>query len=310
MITDNHLSPLIVREKLVKTATYAALVVAAFLVISKFFAWYITNSLSIKASLVDSLLDAFASMINFIAVRHALRPADADHRFGHGKVEALASLGQALFIALSSLWLMHEVVERLYEPVVIEYNSIAIGVMVFSTILAVLLVLGQRYVIKRTNSLAISADALHYQTDILTNLGVLASFGLSSYLNLPYFDTSVGAAIAIYILFASWKISKKSFDILMDRELPDETLMTIRHIAQSHPQVLGIHDLRTRSSGHNEFIQMHLDLEASLTLDEAHHIADDVANQIYATFPTAEVIIHQDPVGRCRQRFRKQILSQ
>lgn len=292
----------IVRGRLIKTATYAAVGVAAFLVMTKLFAWYITNSLSIKASLVDSLLDAFASIINFVAVRHALRPADAYHRFGHGKVEALASLAQALFIALSSLWLMHEVVDRLYKPTSLHYNSLAVGVMIVSTILTGLLILGQRYVVKKTNSLAISADALHYQTDILTNIGVLASFVLSAYLNLTYFDTGVGAMIALYILFASWKISKKSFGILMDRELPDETLTAIRHIAQSHPQVLGIHDLRTRSSGHNEFIQMHLDLEASLTLDQAHQIAEDVSSQIYAAFPTAEVIIHQDPVGRYRRR--------
>ena len=298
----------VVREKLIKVATYAAVVVAAFLVIGKGFAWYITDSLSIKASLVDSLLDAFASMINFVAVRHALRPADAEHRFGHGKVEALASLAQALFISLSSLWLMHEVVERLHEPSSLQYNSLAVAVMIASTILTGVLILGQRYVIRKTNSLAVSADALHYQTDILTNIGVLVSFALSSYLHLTYLDTLVGAIIAVYILFASWKISKTSFDILMDRELPDETLAAIRYIAQSHPQVLGIHDLRTRSSGHNEFIQMHLDLEASLTLDQAHHIADEVASQIYKTFPAAEVIIHQDPVGRCPRHQHKPIL--
>ncbi|RZI46762.1 cation diffusion facilitator family transporter [Candidatus Finniella inopinata] len=293
-----------------KAATYAALVVATFLVIGKSFAWYITNSLSIKASLVDSLLDAFASMINFVAVRHALKPADADHRFGHGKVEALASLAQSVFIALSSMWLMHEVVERFYNPTTLHYNSWAVVVMIASTVLTAMLIMGQRYVVKRTNSLAVSADALHYQTDILTNLGVLGSFALSSYLHLTYLDTLVGAAIAVYILFASWEILKKSLDILMDRELPDETLAAIRHIVQNHPQVLGIHDLRTRSSGHNEFIQMHLDLEASLTLDQAHHIAEEVANQIYAAFPTAEVIIHQDPVGRCRRRHRKMIFPQ
>jgi len=300
--------PFILRQRLVKAATWAALVVAAFLVISKSFAWYITDSLSIKASLVDSLLDAFASMINFVAVRHALRPADAEHQFGHGKVEALASLAQALFISLSSLWLMHEVVMRLCEPTALRQSSLAMAVMISSTILTGVLILGQRYVIKRTNSLAVSADALHYQTDILTNIAVLASFALSSYLHLVYFDTFMGAAIAVYILFASWKISKKSFDILMDRELPDEMLVTIRRIAQGHPHVLGIHDLRTRSSGHNEFIQMHLDLEASLTLDQAHHIADEVARQIYKVFPAAEVIIHQDPVGRCRHYQHKPIL--
>ncbi len=290
------------RQQLVKIATFAAVAVAIFLVISKAFAWHITNSLSIKASFVDSLLDTFASIINFIAIRHALRPPDAEHRFGHGKVEALASLGQSIFIALSSLWLMHEVIERIYQPIEISYNTAAIAVMISSTILTVILVLGQQYVIKKTSSLAISADSLHYQADILTNLGVLASFAISIHFNFIYFDTIVGAAIAAYILYTSWRIAIKSFDILMDRELPKTTLETIRTIAQNHPQVLGIHDLRTRSSGHSDFVQMHLDLEASLTLEKAHHIAEEVADQICHAFPSCEVIIHQDPVGHCSRR--------
>jgi ferrous-iron efflux pump FieF len=290
------------RQKLVKIATFAAVAVAIFLVISKAFAWYITNSLSIKASFIDSLLDTFASIINFVAIRHALRPPDAEHRFGHGKVEALASLGQSVFIALSSLWLMHEVIGRIYQPIEISYNSGAIAIMIASTILTSILVLGQQYVIKKTNSLAISADSLHYQTDLLTNIGVLVSFFISIRFSFIYFDTIVGAGIAIYIFYTSWKIAAKSFDILMDRELPKTTLETIRTIAQNHPQVLGIHDLRTRSSGHSDFVQMHLDLEASLTLEQAHQIADDVANQVCQVFPTCEIIIHQDPVGHCSRR--------
>jgi ferrous-iron efflux pump FieF len=273
------------RQKLVKIATFAAVAVAIFLVISKAFAWYITNSLSIKASFIDSLLDTFASIINFVAIRHALRPPDAEHRFGHGKVEALASLGG-----------------RIYQPIEISYNSGAIAIMIASTILTSILVLGQQYVIKKTNSLAISADSLHYQTDILTNIGVLVSFFISIRFSFIYFDTIVGAGIAIYIFYTSWKIAAKSFDILMDRELPKTTLETIRTIAQNHPQVLGIHDLRTRSSGHSDFVQMHLDLEASLTLEQAHQIADDVANQVCQVFPTCEIIIHQDPVGHCSRR--------
>ncbi len=285
------------RQQLVRRATYAAVVVAAFLVLGKSFAWYITGSLSIQASLVDSLLDTGASLINFIAVRHALKPADAEHRFGHGKAEALASLGQSLLIALSSLWLMREVLYRSYHPTEVLFSALAIFIMAISTVLTLFLVMGQRYVIKKTQSLAIAADSLHYQTDILTNIGVLASFAVSTYFNFFYLDTLVGAVIAVYIFYTSWQIAKKSFDILMDRELPDETLAIIRQLAQNHPQVLGIHDLRTRSSGHNEFIQMHLDLEASLTLDEAHCIAQDIAMKIYRVFPNAEVIIHQDPVG-------------
>lgn len=293
------------RQRLIQWATYTAVVVATVLVVSKAFAWYVTDSLSIQASLVDSLLDTCASIINFIALRHALKPPDAEHRFGHGKAEALASLAQSIFIALSALWLMREVFYRSYHPTAILYSTMAVIVMVASTVLTIFLVLGQRYVIARTQSLAISADSLHYQTDILTNIGVLISFGVSTYFHFVYVDTFVGAVIALYILYTSWQIVKKSFDILMDHELPKETLSTIRQLAQSHPQVLGIHDLRTRSSGHSEFIQMHLDLEASLTLDQAHHIAEEVAKKIYEVFPHAEVIIHQDPVGILRPNRRQ-----
>lgn len=298
-------------QKLIKLATFSAVIVAIFLVTSKALAWYITNSLSIKASFIDSLLDTFASIINFFAVRHALRPPDAEHRFGHGKAEALASLGQSIFIALSSLWLMHEVVERLYQPIEISYNKTAVVVMIASTLLTSLLVVGQRYVIKKTNSLAVSADCLHYQTDILTNLGVLVSLAVSLQFNFIYFDTIVGAGIALYILYTSWQIAVKSFDILMDRELSQETLEKIRQIVQAHPQVLGIHDLRTRSSGHHDFAQMHLDLESTLTLEQAHQIADDVAHQICQIFPSMEIIIHQDPVGHCskRRRHKSKVLS-
>ncbi len=284
-------------QSIIKLITCSALAVASLLVIGKAFVWYITSSLSIKASLFDSLLDACASLINFVAIYHALRPADADHKFGHGKAEALASLGQSIFIALSAGWLLKEVIERINAPQPITFSLLAVAVMVGAVLLTLLLIVGQQYVIKRTGSLAVEADSLHYQTDLLTNIGVLASFFLSSYFSVSFFDTTVGAIIAIYILHSSWQIAKKGFDILMDRELPKDVLEKITEIAKSHAQVKGIHDLRTRSSGQNEFIQMHLDLDKNLTLQAAHEIADEVAFEINRVFPKAEVIIHQDPVN-------------
>ncbi len=283
-------------QSIIKLITCGALAVASLLVISKAFVWHITGSLSIKASLVDSLLDACASFINFIAIYHALRPADAEHKFGHGKAEALASLGQSIFITFSAGWLLKEVVERIHTPHPVIFSLFAVYVMVGAVVLTLLLVIGQRYVINRTGSLAIEADSLHYQTDLFTNMGVLLSFFLSSYFSVAFFDTAVGALIAIYILYTSWKIAKKAFDILMDRELPDDVLEKITEIAKNHAQVLGIHDLKTRSSGQNEFIQMHLDLDKDLTLEIAHAIAEEVASEINRVFPKAEVIIHQDPI--------------
>lgn len=284
-------------QSMIKLITCGALAVASLLVIGKGLVWYITGSLSIKASLVDSLLDACASLINLIAIYHALRPADAEHKFGHGKVEALAGLGQAIFIAFSAGWLLKEVVERIHTPQPVTFSLFAVGVMVGAVILTTLLVIGQRYVIRRTGSLVVESDSLHYQTDLFTNTGVLISFYLSSYFSVGYFDTAVGALIAIYILHSSWKIAKKGFDILMDRELSEDVLEKITQIAKSHAHVKGIHDLRTRSSGQSEFIQMHLDLDQYLTLQTAHEIADEVAFEINKAFPKAEVIIHQDPVN-------------
>jgi ferrous-iron efflux pump FieF len=282
---------------LVKLATYSAIAVASILVAGKAYAWYLTGSLSIKASLIDSLLDTFASLLNFVAIYHALRPADDEHRFGHGKAEALASLGQSIFIAISATWLLKEIIERLYTPEPLIFSHLAVIVMICATVLTFFLILGQRYVIKRTKSLAVSSDSLHYQTDLLSNMGVLLCFYLSSYFNISYFDTGVSALISIYLLHSTWSIAKKSFDILMDRELPREIIESITKIAQSHHKVLGIHDLRTRSSGQNEFIQMHLDLDKDISLHQAHMIADEVATEINKIYPKAEVIIHQDPVS-------------
>jgi ferrous-iron efflux pump FieF len=282
---------------LVRLATCAAIAVASILVAGKAYAWHLTGSLSIQASLVDSLLDAFASLLNFVAIYHALRPADDEHRFGHGKAEALASLGQSIFIAISAAWLLKEVIERIYKPEPLIFSHLAVAVMIGATVLTFFLILGQRYVIRRTKSLAVSSDSLHYQTDLLSNIGVLLCFYLSSYFNISYFDTGVGALISVYLLHSTWIIAKKAFDILMDRELPDEIIERITKIAQNHHKVLGIHDLRTRSSGQNEFIQMHLDLDKDMSLYQAHIIADEVAAEINKVYPKAEVIIHQDPVS-------------
>jgi ferrous-iron efflux pump FieF len=288
---------------LIKLATYSAIAVASTLVVSKTYAWYLTGSLSIQASLIDSLLDTFASLLNCVAVYHALRPADAEHRFGHGKAEALASLGQSIFIAISAGWLLKEVIKRLYQPEPLTYSTFAVMVMTSATALTFILVLGQRYVIKRTQSLAVSSDSLHYQTDLLSNIGVLVSFYLSSYFNVSYFDTGVGALISIYLLYSTGVIARKAFDILMDRELAKEVIEKITRIAQSHHKVLGIHDLRTRSSGHTEFVQMHLDLDKNMSLYHAHIIADEVAAEINKIYPNAQVIIHQDPVTVDSEKF-------
>jgi ferrous-iron efflux pump FieF len=282
-------------EKLVQTATIAAVLVAVSLIIGKIIAWYFTASLSIQASLVDSLLDGIASLINLVAVYHASRPADDCHRFGHDKAEALASLGQSIFIALSAFWLLWEAYLRFCEPISIAYSHIALVIMIGSTLLSIALVMWQTHVIKKTGSLVVQSDSIHYKADIFSNLGVLIVFGITSIYSFPFLDSFVGAGIAAYILMTSWEIAKKSADVLMDKELSDAFRQEITRIIREHPQALGIHEMRTRSSGKRKFVQLHLDLDKNLKLYEAHDIAEEIEHTITSLHPEVDIIIHQDP---------------
>ena len=260
-------------------------------------AWLVTDSVAMLSTLVDSLLDVLASMINLFAVRHALQPADREHRFGHGKAEALAGLGQSAFIAGSAVFILLAAGQRLLTPHPVGNSALGIAVMVFSIIVTIALVAFQRYVIKRTGSVAISADSLHYVGDVLVNGAVILSFVLAATVGWVWADPLFGAGIAIYILFNAWRIVMVSLDILMDRELPDEDRTRIRGIALAHPEVRDLHDLRTRSAGQQIFIQFHLEMDPTLSLVRAHAIADDVEAELLAAYPDAEVLIHEDPAG-------------
>lgn len=283
--------------RLLRLATYASVSVAAVLILAKLGAWFATESVSILSTLIDSFLDAAASLINLFAVRHALEPADREHRFGHGKAESLAGLAQAAFICGSALFLLIEAGDHFLRPREIGNPGIAFGVMAVSILLTVLLIGFQRYVVRRTGSVAISADSLHYQMDILVNLSVVGSLVLVVHFGWLWADPVIAVLIAGYIVYGAWSIARSSLHILMDHELPDEDRQKIREISTSHPDVVGIHDLRTRSSGLNVFIQLHLELHGDMTLIRAHEIADEVEDSIMAAFPNAEVITHQDPEG-------------
>jgi ferrous-iron efflux pump FieF len=282
--------------RLMRMATYASTTVALSLIVIKLIAWVMTESVSMLATLIDSCLDALASIINLIAVRHALTPADKKHRFGHGKAEALAGLGQATFIAGSSLFLVLEAVSRIWHPQPVEAMSVGLAVMGISIAATVGLVLFQSHVIKQTGSTAIKADHLHYKTDLIVNVGVIVALILASNGWLA-FDPLIAVAIAAYILYSAWEIASESLNLLMDHELPDTDRKKIKVIVRAHPKARGIHDLRTRKSGMTEFIQLHLELDDNLTLMEAHGIADEVEANILAEFPGAEVIIHEDPAS-------------
>jgi ferrous-iron efflux pump FieF len=284
-------------ERLKRLATYAAVAVAGTLIAIKLWAWAATNSVAMLASLVDSTLDLVASGLNLLAVRHALTPADKEHRFGHGKAEALAGLGQAAFIGGSAVFLLFQSLERLAAPEPVQQSTVGLGVITVSLLLTLALVLFQRYVIARTRSLAIGADQLHYVTDIVTNLAVVAALVVSGLWGWTAADPLFGLAIAAVIAWGAFKILRGAFDELMDRELDDADRQRIKDIVNRQAGVESLHDLRTRRSGHRSFIQLHLELPPQMTLLEAHRIADDVEIEIMKAFPDAEVITHQDPAG-------------
>ncbi len=281
----------------IRYASYASVVVASVLILIKLGAYLATNSVALLASFIDSLLDVAASLINLIAIRHALVPADEDHRFGHGKAEPLAGLAQSAFIAGSALFLIVEAGDRLFSPQSIEHGTIGITVMVISLVLTIALVGYQRHVIKMTGSIAIKADNLHYVGDVLVNLSIIIALVLSLYLEWYIADPLFALGVAAYVLYSAWEIVQGSLDQLMDRELPDEARDKIIQIALSHPEVRNFHELRTRTSGHITFIQLHLEMDPVLTLVKAHQISDEVEAEIHKVFPDSEVIIHEDPEG-------------
>ena len=283
--------------RLMRAATYASVIIASILILIKLGGWFATNSLSLLATSIDSILDFGASIVNLIAIRHALQPADKEHRFGHGKAEALASLAQAAFIAGSGIFLFLESVERFLEPRVVQNTDIGIGIMVVAIILTAILVGFQAYVVNKTNSIAISADSLHYRADILVNIAVIISLFLSANFNWVIADPIFALLIVFYMLFGAFKIGVTALEVLMDKEFPDEDRKRIKDIAESHEKVLSIHDMRTRSSGANSFIQFHAEMPKDISLLEAHEIADEVMYMVEKSFPNTEVLIHQDPEG-------------
>ncbi|WP_162906619.1 cation diffusion facilitator family transporter [Algihabitans albus] len=281
--------------RLMKLATYASVATASVLIVVKLGAWWLTDSVSMLSSLVDSLLDVAASLVTLLAVRQALVPADQEHRFGHGKAEPLAALLQSGLIAGSAVLLAFEVIHRLVRPEAVEHGRLGVAVMVFSIALTFALVRFQRYVVRRTGSSAIAADSLHYFSDLLMNAAVIAALVLASEFGLLRADPLIGLGVACYILYSAYRIGRDALGMLMDRELPPEERERILQVVRGYSEVLGVHDLKTRTSGPRTFIQLHLELDGGMTLYRAHAIAEAVEAELQTAFPDAEVIIHQDP---------------
>ncbi|ARU87230.1 cation diffusion facilitator family transporter [Pseudomonas sp. M30-35] len=280
--------------RLMRQASSAALVVALALALAKAVAWWLSGSVSLLAGLTDSLLDGAASLLNLIAVHYALRPADDDHRYGHGKAEALAGLGQALFIAASAVLVGVQGVERLINPAPLTSEGLGIAVMILSLAVTVALLMFQRHVVRVTGSTAIHADSLHYRSDLLLNSSILLALFLASF-GWLHVDAIFAIGIAFYILWSAISIAREASAVLMDKELSPDVSEHMYALACAVPGVLGAHDLRTRVSGTRWFVQLHAELPGHLTLSAAHALCEQVEDAIRAEYPRAEVLVHADP---------------
>ncbi|PCH94518.1 MAG: divalent metal cation transporter FieF [Gammaproteobacteria bacterium] len=289
----------------VRLAAISSSSVALLLVIIKFYAWLVSDSSAMLASTTDSILDLFASIMNIVILRFALAPADDEHKFGHGKAESLAGLVQAAFVLGSALLLIFIGVERSINPRIIVQSNIAIGVTIIAIVLTLALVVFQRFVIKRTGSIVINADTLHYQSDLFLNLGVLAAIFLSQGIWLQA-DGAFTIAVALYLLFGAGQIIYQSVYQLMDHELSDDEVAQIKNIILAHKHTLGLHELRTRQSGAQRFIQFHLELDDNLSLLEAHSIGEEIEAKICQALAPCEVFIHHDPSSAVAEELRAQ----
>lgn len=293
--------------RLRRNATYASVSVAVTLIVTKLFAFLVTGSVAVLSSLLDSTLDLITSVMTMISVRHAAEPADEAHRYGHGKLESLAAMGQAVFIVGSAIFLFYEALGRFVRPHDIQGGSIGVAVMVLAIVLTLILVAYQKHVVKKTGSVAIDADSLHYSGDLLMNAGVIAALLLTEYFGWPYFDPIFAIGVALILLFGALKIGRSSYDILMDRELPIPDREKIYNIVLKHHDVHEIHDLRTRSTGTHVFIEFHLELDGGMTLKDAHDVTEELEVKLYNAFPKAEVLIHQEPAGIDDDRLDERI---
>jgi ferrous-iron efflux pump FieF len=282
---------------LMRAAGRASVGVAAILIAIKLFAALETHSVSMLSTLLDSLLDLVASLVNLYAISHAVTPPDAEHRFGHGKAEPLAGMVQVAFILGSSILLLVEVGSHFMHPAPVENALTGIAVMVVSVAITGALILFQRRVMRETGSLAVRADASHYASDFLVNISVIAALILTSTLGWWWIDPLFGLLVALYIAWTAISIGRAALDMLMDREMDDADRTRIKEIVRAHAEVLNMHDLKTRIAGQSRFIQFHVELAPDILLKAAHRISDDVEASLQKAFPGAEIMIHQDPYG-------------
>ncbi|WP_230983005.1 cation diffusion facilitator family transporter [Inquilinus limosus] len=285
------------RDRLLKLATAISVSVASTLAVLKLGAWLVTGSAAILSSLLDSMVDVAASGILMISVRHALRPPDRSHRFGHGKAEPLGAIAQAAFVGGSALLLIFESAGRFITPEPVAEVPLGIAVMLVSLVATISLVLFQRSVARRTDSTAIAADRLNYVGDTATSIVVLAVLVIGQRPGWQWLDPAAAIGVALWLLASAAGIARRAVDHLMDRELPQEDRSRIAAIVRADPEVAGLHDMRTRSAGGTRFIELHVEMDGGLTLWQAHTVCDRLEAALSAAFPDSEVILHQEPAG-------------
>lgn len=285
------------RASLTRSAAYASISVALFLVGLKLWATLRTGSTAMLGSLADTALDLVASIATLIGVWIAAQPADEDHRFGHGKAESLSAMFQIILIALSAAGIGFRAITHLIEGQATSGMEEGIAVSVIAIAATLGLLAWQSYVIRRTSSVAIRTDHLHYQSDLLLNLAVIAALVLDQMMGFSKADPLFGLAIAGWLLWGAWRAAGEAIDNLMDREWPEEKRARLVEIAARHPQLESLHDLRTRSTGTHDFVQFHVDLPGHMTVEAAHDIIERVEADLMAEFPQMELLIHIDPEG-------------
>ena len=282
-------------NRLVKIASYASVTTAVIIMLAKSYAWLATESQSILASLIDSLLDISSSVINLIAIRVSLLPADDNHRFGHEKFQDLAIFSQSMFFFASCLFTLFSSSKSLFSGSELVNLELGANVMYFCVFLTFILVCFQSYVISKTKSKIISADKLHYFSDFITNIAVIISIYLSA--TFWYIDALAGISISLYVMYASYRLFREAIRNLADEEFPQKEKDKILSIVSNYNQVKGIHELKTRYAASKPFIQFHLELDGNITLYRSHEMADKLMKDLLQEFPEAEITIHQDPAG-------------
>ncbi|MDH4742611.1 cation diffusion facilitator family transporter [Sphingomonas sp. CBMAI 2297] len=283
---------------LARRAAIASVCCAILLGALKAWAAIETGSVAVLASLADSVLDLFASLVTLGGVHWAAQPADENHRFGHGKAEALAALFQVVVIAISALAILMRAIERLQGGDVSASPEAGIAVSMVAIVVTLALTRYQQHVIARTGSVAIGADRIHYTSDLLLNGAVIVALVLDAW-GMVGADPVFGIAIAFWLLFGAWRASEAAIDQLMDKEWPEEKRRAFVEVAARNPALKSLHDLRTRSSGAADFVQFHISMNPAMTIQQAHDVVEALEQELGAAFPGTEILIHVDPEGHC-----------